>query len=130
MANKVTTLLPAVVAGTAVTQVFAEIPAYGESDYAVGRVSLVSPSAVANPGTVNYATVTVRYFRGGTAQGNLAQLSLSGVALTAETTTDVPLVVGRNQSVLQSGDVIDVQVTHTGTGQALPAGVVVEVEFS
>jgi hypothetical protein len=127
MGQLLTTVLPAVVAGTPVTSVIGEIPTYEGTDNDFARVMLTAPSAVASPGGTNFATVTVRQMRAGSLVSNIAQLSLANLALAAEVPVNVPITQS-NPSGGQSNDVLDVQVTHTGTGQALPAGCVVGVE--
>lgn len=121
--------LPAVVAGTPVTQVITETPSYEGTDNDVARVMVTAPSTVAAQGVTNFATITVRQLRAGVVvTAVLAQLSVGANALPAETPVNVPIIPA-NPSTLQAGDVLDVQVTHTGTGGALPAGVVVAVEL-
>lgn len=121
------TTLPAVAAGTPVTQVITELPSYEGTDNAFVRAMVTTPSTVANPGATNFATITIRQMRAGASLGNVAQLSLANTALTAEVPTNIPIVMA-NPSAGQSNDVLDVQVTHSGTGQVLPAGTLIAVE--
>jgi hypothetical protein len=123
-----TATLPAVVAGTPVTQVIAAIPKHQGTDNYFIRSTLSTPSAISDPGGTNFATVTVSQYRAGVKVQDVAQLVLTGNPVTALNTVRLP-VIATTPSGGQPDDVLVVAVTHTGTGSALPAGCVVGVEL-
>lgn len=101
----------------------------GTDNYALG-CSVVAPSLVTGAAT-NNATINVRVIRGGSAAFTLASLTLgNGTNLPAEVAVAVPVTATvAQQSSLVDGDVIDVQLVQNGTGLALPAGIVCQVEI-
>lgn len=97
----------------------------GGSDAQVQRVSVISPSAV-NGQATNNVTLSVRVSRGGSVVATVATLTLAaGTNLAAGQPTAMVVTPG---TALQRGDVLDVLAHQNGTGLALPAGVVIDVE--
>lgn len=92
------------------------------------RAEVIAPAAGTVTGqATNNATISVRYLRDGAVVGTLASLTLAnGTNLAAE--TPVQLTPAGSQPVLQQGDLLDVLSHQNGTGLALPAGILVELE--
>lgn len=123
-------VLPAQSAGgaTSVT-IVGEVPStFAEPSYAPQRISVISPSLVTGQAT-NFATINVRQMRAGSAVATIGTLALSAAAVTlpAEVPVSIPI---SGSPVLLDADVIDVQLVQSGTGLALPAGIVAAVELA
>jgi hypothetical protein len=119
----------AVAAGTATTIELGVVPTDTE-EYGFGGATVTAPSTVAAQGGTNFATITFRQLRGGTLVQSLGAINVGTTALTAETpiaATGGPS--GQDPATFQAGDVIEVKVTHTGTGGALPLGWEPQVEL-
>jgi hypothetical protein len=112
---------------TSVTIVGAVPSSYDQPNYSVGKLSVTSPSLVTGQAT-NFATINVRQMRAGASVGTIGTLALSAASVTlpAEVETNIPVT---GSPVLLDGDVLDVQLVQTGTGLALPAGIVAKVEL-
>lgn len=128
--NELEAVLPAQAAGgaTSVT-ILAPVPSQESTGaFRVSACSLTSPSLVTGQAT-NYATVNFRQMRAGSVVATIATLALSAstVTLPAEGESSVPV---SGAPSLLPGDVIDVQLVQTGTGLALPAGIVAKVEIA
>ena len=122
-------VLPAQTAGgaTSVT-ILGDIPStFSQPSYQVGKISLTSPSLVTGQAT-NFATFNVRQMRAGSSVATIGTLALNAgtVTLPAEQETNVPV---SGTPALLAGDTIDVQMVQSGTGLAIPAGVVAKVEL-
>lgn len=122
--------LPAQTAGgsTSVT-ILCEVPStFAEPSYAVQRISVTSPSLVTGQAT-NFATINVRQMRAGSAVATIGTLALSAASVTLPAEVPVSIPVS-GTPVLLDADVIDVQLVQTGTGLALPAGILASVELA
>lgn len=122
-------VLPAqAAAGATATTIIGAVPSnLTQATWQVEKLSAVSPSLVTGAAT-NFATLTVRQMRAGALVQNLGTLPLTaGVTLPAEVEVNIPIV---NAGPLQDGDIIDVQQLQSGTGLALPAGIVVKAELA
>ncbi|MGO4470340.1 hypothetical protein AB4Y95_00175 [Arthrobacter sp. M-10] len=76
----------------------------------------------------NNVTLNVRQLRAGVALGTVASLQLvSGTNLVAETPLNVPVTAPLG---VQRSDVFDVQMVQNGTGLAVGAGVLAQVEIN
>lgn len=76
----------------------------------------------------NNATFNVRQLRGGSVVATFASVTLNaGTNLTAETPLNVPITAATQ---IARGDVFDVQQVQNGTGLAVGAGVVAQVEVN
>jgi len=98
------------------------------------KLSVTAPSLVTGQAT-NFVTITFRQLRAGSVVATIGTLTLNaaGVTLPAEVEVDVPVpgsVPPAVRPILVPGDVIDVQCVQSGTGLALPAGIVAKAEIS
>lgn len=123
-------VLPAQTAGgaTSVT-VLGDMPsAESTATWVVGRLSLTSPTLVTGAAT-NFATINFRQVHAGSAVQTLGTLALNAttVTLPAETEVNVPIT---GTTPIPSGDTVDVQLVQSGTGLALPAGILARAEVS
>lgn len=76
----------------------------------------------------NNATFNVRQLRGGSVVATFASVTLNaGTNLTAETPLNVPITAATQ---IARGDVFDVQQVQNGTGLAVGAGIVAQVEVN
>ena len=123
-------LLPAqAAAGATTTTMIGDLPsAEATPSYTIGKLSLTSPSLVTGQAT-NFATITFRQMRAGASVQTLGSyvLNVGTVTLPAETETNVPVT---GTLAVLAGDTIDVQCVQTGTGLALPAGILAKAEVS
>lgn len=123
-------VLPAQSAGgaTSVTILGAVPSAHAQPQYQPSKLSLSAPSLVTGQAT-NFVTVNFRQMRAGASVATIGTLALSAatVTLPLEVERDVPIT---GSPILLGGDVIDVQCVQSGTGLALPAGVVAKVEMA
>jgi hypothetical protein len=125
-------ILPAQAAAGATSETIAAVvpTGFSETNYQLSKASLTSPSLVTGVVT-NNATFNVRQYRAGALLGGVnpvGTLNLaSGTNLPAETEVNVPLTA--NPTPCQAGDVFTVQMVQNGTGVAIPASVVVKLEF-
>ena len=98
-------------------------------DYVVA-VGLTPPAGFTTVTGVatNNATFNVRQLRGGSVVATFASVTLNaGTNLTAETPLNVPITAATQ---IARGDVFDVQQVQNGTGLAVGAGVVAQVEVN
>ena len=119
--------LPAVVAGAAQTVDIGIVEGHGGEGFAVGEVRLVQHTAQAAQGATNFVVLGLQYTRAGAAPVVIGTLSLGANAVVV----DIPLafvLAAQEAAVLQSGDVLQFTATHTGTGGALTAGSILEIE--
>jgi hypothetical protein len=123
-------LLPAQTAGGATaTTIIGAVPSnLTQATWQVEKISAVSPSLVTGAAT-NYASLVVRQMRADVLVQNIGTLALnaSSVTLPAEVEVNIPIT---NAGPLLDGDILDVQQIQTGTGLALPAGIVVKAELA
>lgn len=98
----------------------------GGTDGQVVRASVTAPpGSTVNGQATNNATISVRQLRAGAVIATVATLTLgAGTNLLPEQPT--PMTV--TPAVLQRGDVLDVLLHQNGTGLALPAGLVIDIE--
>lgn len=122
------TVLPAQAAAAAdVTTVLTAVQRT-ESDlnYLVSEVEVLSPTAVTGVATNNF-TLSVRQLRAGSVVSTFASVTFgAGTNLAAETPLVVPV---STPPAFQQDDVIDVLLHQNGTGLAVPAGLVVELQL-
>lgn len=98
----------------------------GGSDGQAQRVSVTAPAgSTVNGQATNNATISVRQLRAGVVVATLATLTL-GVG--ASILPEQPTALAVTPAGLQRGDVIDVLYHQNGSGLALPAGLVVDIE--
>lgn len=123
-------VLPAqAAAGATSVTVVGEVPStFVQPSYSPQRLSVTSPSLVTGQAT-NFATINVRQMRAGGVVATIGTLALSAAAVTlpAEVPVSIPI---SGSPVLLDADVIDVQLVQSGTGLALPAGIVASVELA
>lgn len=133
MANYESPPLPAqALAGADATTVIGAYEFADGSGSGVNRVVVVPPAGFATvTGTAapNNAQVNFRQLRGGAVVATYASLVLAvGTNLVAETPVNVPIT---NPAVaLAADDVLDVVLHQNGTGLAIGAGLLVEVEIN
>ena len=116
-------------AGATIVTILDDVPdTFAQPNYVVQKISLTSPSLVTGQAT-NFATINIRQVRAGSAVATIGTLALNAgtVTLPAETETNVAISGTPN---LLAGDTIDAQQVQTGTGLALPAGIVARVEIA
>jgi hypothetical protein len=116
--------------GATIVTIVGEVPAsYAQTEFQVQRITLTSPTVVTGVATNNF-TVNVRQVHAGVAGTTLATATFaSGTNLAVE----VPFVMSTNtatQSLINAGDVIDVQLVQAGTGLLVPVGIVAAVELA
>lgn len=101
------------------------------SGLGVSRVEVTPPAGyvtVAGTAAPNNAQINVRQLRAGAVVSMFASLVLApGVSLVAETPVVIPVTGSPN---LQQDDVIDVVLHQNGTGLAVGAGLLVEVDVT
>lgn len=125
--------LPAQTAGGGTsTTVIGTIQNTDESGGNVAAVTVTPPSGyatVTGVATNNY-TLTVRQLRAGSVQtASVATITgNSGTNLVAETPVNIPL--GTAVNAVQVNDVFDCQMIQNGTGLALGAGLIVQVDVN
>jgi len=128
-------VLPAVAAsGSSATTILGAVPSKeAEGAIVLSKMSLTSPSTVTGQAT-NYCTFTFRQLRAGASVATLGTfvMSAASVVLTAEVETDVTIINATPQFAVSMapGDVIDVVISQTASGLAVPAGVVAKVELA
>jgi len=121
--------LPAVVAGTPQTIDLGIVEGHGGGGFAVGEVRMVTRTAQAAQGATNFATLTLSYVRAGASPVTIATVSLGASALVQDIPLSWTFVTGaQERDQLQDGDVLQLSASHTGTGGALAAGAVLEVQ--
>jgi len=116
-------------AGGTITTLIGAVPSnLVQSTWQVEKLSAVSPSLVTGAAT-NYASLVVRQLRAGSVVQTLGTLALNAASVTlpAETEVNIPIT---NAGPLLDGDVLDVQQQQSGSGLALPAGIVVKCELA
>ncbi len=124
-------VLPAQTAGGALSTTFAGlVETTDDTGNTITGVTLVAPAGYTTVTGVatNNVTFNVRVLRAGTSLGTVASLTLaSGTNLVAETPVTVPIT---GSIATQRGDVLDVQMQQNGTGLAVAAGVICQVELN
>lgn len=111
----------AVTAGVATVVPIGVAPANTTGEQFVGALTFVPSAAQAAEGGTNFATGTFRQFRAGALLNTLGSINFGTTALVADQTVSAT-ITDPNPFQVQAGDVFDVQITHTGTGGAVPAG--------
>lgn len=100
------------------------------SGQGVSRVVVTPPPGYATVTGVatNNATINVRQVRGGSVVATFASVTLNaGTNLVAETPLNIPVTT---QVALAQDDVVDVVLHQNGTGLAVAAGLLVEVDVN
>ena len=100
------------------------------SGIGVSRVVVTPPAGFVTVTGVatNNATINVRQLRGGAVLSTFASLTLNpGTNLVAEVPVQVPIT---SSTVLSQDDVVDAVLHQNGTGVAVGAGLIVEVDIS
>lgn len=120
--------LPAQSAGGAdAVTVLGEVSNVGGADNQVQRAEIIPPAGYSTVTGIatNNATISVRQVRAGSVVATVATVTLSlGNNLVAET----PLALTVTPTLLAQGDVLDVLMHQNGSGIAIGAGLIVEVE--
>lgn len=118
--------LPAQTAGGAVTITpLGEIPLLEANPCTINRVVVISPALVTGVVT-NNVTLNVRRWRAGVLVETTATITLTnGVNLPQNTAVNIPVT---GAVYCAPGDVFDIQCVQNGTGLALPAFIVCQVE--
>ncbi len=102
-----------------------------DSGLGVARVVVTPPpgyATVTGSAAPNNAQINVRQLRAGAVLTSLATLVLApGTNLAAESPIAIPIMTS---PALQQDDVVDVVLHQNGTGLAIPAGLVVEVDVA
>lgn len=117
-------------AGADVNVLVATVESSDASGWGVSRVVVTPPAGftTVTGQATNNATINVRQLRGGAVQSTFASLTLNaGTNLVAETPVQIPVT---SQPTLQQDDVIDAVLHQNGTGLAVGAGLVVEVDIN
>ena len=126
-----TQALPAQTAGGALsTTDVATVEATDDTGAVLVAVDLTAPGGFTTVTGVatNNVTFNVRQLRAGASLGTVASVTLAaGTNLVAETPLNVPIT---NGLAVQRGDVFDVQMQQNGTGLAVGAGVLAQVEIN
>lgn len=126
-----TAALPAqAAAGATATTVVGIVETTDDTGVALVAASLTPPAGFTTVTGVatNNATFNVRQVRGGSAVATVATVTLNaGTNLVAETPLNVPITTNAS---LQRGDVFDVQQVQNGTGLAVGAGILAQVEIN
>jgi hypothetical protein len=119
--------LPAQAAAGATTITpIGEIPLLEAAQCVINRVVVVAPALVTGTAGPNNATINVRRWRNGVLVETTATITLA-VGTNLPQSTAVPLVV-TGSPYCAPGDVFDVQCVQNGTGLALPAFILAQVE--
>jgi hypothetical protein len=121
--------LPAQTAGGAAsTTILGIVPStFGQTNYLLGRLSLTSPSLVTGQAT-NYVTIAFRHMRAGVAVATLGTYTMSTAPVTLPAETEQVVAITGTPDI-RAGDVLEVICTQVGTGLALPASVIAQVEL-
>lgn len=117
-------------AGATVTTLIGTNETTDDNGVYVVAVDLTPPAGFTTVTGVatNNATFNVRQLRGGSVVATFASVTLNaGTNLTAETSLNVPITAATQ---IARGDVFDVQQVQNGTGLAVGAGVVAQVEVN
>lgn len=122
MAETIRYTLPAITGGTDFTTDIWVVPTDVE-DYTVLRVEVVSNTAITAQGGTNNETVTLNRVRAGSAAA-VAALPLGTQALAQDT----PVSLAVSNPGLQANDVLQLAVTHAGTGATTATGIEFNVE--
>jgi hypothetical protein len=133
MAESFKALLPAQTAGgaTSVTEIGLVSTTTG-TDNTVSRIELVPPAVytTSTADATNNVTFNVRRNRGGT-NVTLGSFTTTATSLVAETPVNVPITgTQANTTSLQQDDLIECQMVQNGTGVAVGANVLCEIEIS
>jgi hypothetical protein len=124
-------LLPAqAAAGATVVTVLGDVPsAESQGGFQAQRASVTLPAAGAIAfNAANFVTFNFRYVRAGGAAVVFATYA-TNVAPSLAAETEVVAVINQANNNLLPGDVIDCQMVQSGTGVAVPAGVLAKVEL-
>lgn len=117
-------------AGATSTTLVGAVDTTDDQGNSLAVVELVPPAGFTTVTGVatNNVTFNVRQLRAGSSLGTVASVTLaSGTNLLAETPLNVPITGAK---AIQHGDVFDVQMVQNGTGLAVGAGVVAQVEVN
>lgn len=129
--GRISNALPAQsAAGATSTTLVGAVDTTDDNGSSLVAVALVPPNGFTTVTGVatNNVTFNVRQLRAGSSLGTVASVQLvSGTNLVAETELNVPLTAPK---AIQRGDVFDVQMVQNGTGLAVGAGVVAQVEVN
>ena len=116
-------------AGATLTTILGDAPDnFVEPSFVLETLALVSPSLVTGQAT-NYATISFRQMRAGALVATLGSLVLNAASVTLPAETETAVTIVGTPKIL-AGDTLDVQQIQTGTGLALPAGIVARVELA
>lgn len=129
--SHITVALPAQsAAGATSTTMVGTVDTTDDVSNKVAAVYLTPPAGFTTVTGVatNNVTFNVRQLRAGSSLGTVASVTLAaGTNLVAETPLSAPVT---NPLAVESGDVFDVQMVQNGTGLAVGAGVVAQVELN
>lgn len=118
-------------AGATATTIVETFELSDSSGVGVTRVEVTPPpgyTTVTGTAAPNNATLNVRQLRAGAVVSTFASVTFAvGTNLVAETALVVPVTGSPN---LQQDDVIDCQLVQNGTGLAIGAGLMVEVDVT
>jgi hypothetical protein len=126
MAQNLKATLPAQTAGGAdAVTVLGAASEVGGTDGQVVSAAVIAPPGVTITGqATNNATISVRQMRGGVAIATVATLTTAnGVSILPEQ----PTAMAITPAMLQKGDVLDVLMHQNAAGQAIAAGLIVDV---
>ncbi len=129
MSKYVQTLPSQAAAGATSTTVIGTAEATDDLSNELSAVVLTPPAGFTTVTGVatNNVTFNVRQLRAGTPLGTVASVTLAtGTNLVAETPLEVPITT---PFAVEAGDVFDVQMVQNGTGLAVGAGVLAQVEL-
>lgn len=116
LARPTHTAVPAQAAGAATELVVTKVPHTADAA-ALTRLEVIFDAAIAGGASANTATIQFRLYRAGALVGPLGNAYVTTEAAAAMT----PVALLTAATELQADDVVTVQITSAGTGEALPA---------